>query len=83
MIKIGRFCDVQIMAVLKQAGIGVPVSEFAVSMEGDVKDGDTVYVTRSDDSGLKISAHNPQVVAALEAAERVMDENRDLLQALA
>jgi len=49
----------------------------------DVKDGDTVYVTRSDDSGLKISAHDPQVVAALEAAEVVMDENRDLLQALA
>ena len=49
----------------------------------DVKDGDTVYVTRSDDKGLKISAHDPQVVAALEAAERVMDENRDLLQALA
>ena len=49
----------------------------------DVKDGDTVYVTRSDDSGLKISAHDPDVVAALEAAERVMDENRDLLQALA
>ena len=49
----------------------------------DVKDGDTVYVTRSDDSGLKISAHDPQVVEALEAAERVMDENRDLLQALA
>lgn len=49
----------------------------------DVKDGDTVYVTRSDDNGLKISAHDPDVVAALEAAERVMDENRDLLQALA
>ena len=49
----------------------------------DVKDGDTVYVTRSDDNCLKISAHNPQVVAALEAAERVMDGNRDLLQALA
>ena len=49
----------------------------------DVKDGDTVYVTRSDDNGLKISAHDPQIVAALEAAEMVMDENRDLLQALA
>ncbi|MDA9100746.1 transcriptional regulator/antitoxin MazE [Planktomarina sp.] len=49
----------------------------------DVKDGDTVYVTRSDDSGLKISAYDPQVVVALEAAEVVMDENRDLLQALA
>ena len=49
----------------------------------DVKDGDAVYVTRSDDKGLKISAHDPQIVAALEATERVMDENRDLLQALA
>ena len=49
----------------------------------DVKDGDTVYVTRSDDNGLKISAHDPEVVVAFEAAERVMDENRDLLQALA
>ena len=56
-------------------------SEMLAAM--DVKDGDTVYVTRSDDNGLKISAHDPQVVAALEAAERVMDENRDLLQALA
>ena len=25
----------------------------------DVKDGDTVYVTRSDDNGLKISVHDP------------------------
>ena len=25
----------------------------------DVKDGDTVYVTRADDRGLKISAHDP------------------------
>jgi antitoxin ChpS len=56
-------------------------SEMLVAL--DVKDGDTVYVTRSDDNGLKISAYDPQVVAALEAAERVMDENRDLLQALA
>ena len=56
-------------------------SEMLVAL--DVKDGDTVYVTRSDDNGLKISAYDPQVVAALEAAERVMDDNRDLLQALA
>ena len=56
-------------------------SEMLVAL--DVKDGDTVYVTRSDDNGLKISAYDPQVVAAVEAAERVMDENRDLLQALA
>jgi antitoxin ChpS len=49
----------------------------------DVKDGDTVYVALSDDRGLKISAHDPQVVVALKAAEWVMDENSDLLQAWA
>ena len=40
----------------------------------DVKDGDTVYVTRSDDNGLKIQAHDPELIAALAAAEEVMDE---------
>ena len=49
----------------------------------DVKDGDTLYVTRSDDNGLKIQAHDPALLVALSAAEEVMDENRTLLQALA
>ena len=49
----------------------------------DVKDDDTVYVTRSDDNGLKIQAYDPEVLEALAAAEEVMDENRTLLQALA
>jgi putative addiction module antidote len=51
----------------------------------DVKDGDTVYVTRSDDNGLKIQAYDPALLRALAlaAAEDVMDENRTLLQALA
>ena len=49
----------------------------------DAKEGDTLYVLRGDDGSLKVMAHDPSVVAALEAAETVMDENRDLLQALA
>jgi hypothetical protein len=49
----------------------------------DVKDGDTVYVTRTDDNGLKIQAHDPELLVVLAAAEDVMDENRTLLQALA
>lgn len=48
----------------------------------DAKEGDTVYVVRADDGSLKVMAHDPAVVAALEAAEVVMDENRDLLAAL-
>lgn len=49
----------------------------------DVKEGDTVHVVRGDDGSLKILPHDPGLAAALAAAEIVMDENRDLLQALA
>ena len=48
----------------------------------DVKEGDTVYVTRFDDNSLKIQAYNPALLAALTAAEEVMDENGSLLEAL-
>ena len=48
-----------------------------------VKEGDTVYVTQSDDNGLKIHTHDPAVLEALAEAEVVMDENCDLLQARA
>ena len=47
-----------------------------------VAEGETVYVTPSDHNGLKIHAHDPAVLEALDAAEVVMDENRTLLQEL-
>ena len=47
-----------------------------------VAEGDTVYVTSSDQNGLKIHAQDPTVQEALEAAELVMDENCTLLQEL-
>ena len=49
----------------------------------DAKEGDSLFVVRADDGSLKIMAHNPELAAALAAAETVMDDNRDLLQALA
>lgn len=49
----------------------------------DAKPGDSVFVVRGDDGALKIVAHDPELEAALKAAEGVMDDNRDLLQALA
>ncbi|MEL6682112.1 MAG: transcriptional regulator/antitoxin MazE [Pseudomonadota bacterium] len=49
----------------------------------DAKEGDTVYVVRGDDGTLKLMAQDPSVAEALAAAEDVMDENRDMLQALA
>ncbi len=49
----------------------------------DAKEGDNLFVVRGDDGSLKIMTQNPDLAAALSAAEEVMDENRDLLQALA
>lgn len=49
----------------------------------DAKEGDTLYVVRTDDGGLKLMTQDPELATALAAAETVMDENRDLLQALA
>lgn len=49
----------------------------------DAKEGDRLFVLRGDDGSLRVMAHDPEVATALEAAEAVMDENRDLLAALA
>ncbi|MDR5655251.1 transcriptional regulator/antitoxin MazE [Xinfangfangia sp. LG-4] len=49
----------------------------------DAKEGDTLFVVRTDDGGLKLMTEDPALKQALAAAEIVMDENRDLLQALA
>ncbi|WBU61177.1 AbrB/MazE/SpoVT family DNA-binding domain-containing protein [Paracoccus albus] len=49
----------------------------------DAKEGDTLYAVRTDDGGLRLMTEDPELQAVLAAAEDVMDENRDLLQALA
>ena len=49
----------------------------------DAREGDTVYFVRGDDGSLKMTPQNPELAAALAAAQIVMDENRDMLQALA
>lgn len=49
----------------------------------DAKEGDTLFVARGDDGSPKVLAHDPTPADALASAEVVMDENRDLHQALA
>lgn len=49
----------------------------------DAKEGDRLFVLRGDDGSLRIMAHDPALAEALAAAETVMDDNRDMLQALA
>ena len=48
-----------------------------------LKLGTAQFVLRADDGSLKITLHNPELAQALAAAQIVMDENRDMLQALA
>lgn len=48
----------------------------------DAKEGDTVYITNSDDNGIKLQLYDPKLLAALKVAEDVMDENCTMLQAL-
>jgi len=47
-----------------------------------VEKGDTLYVTDSPE-GVQLSAYNPALARKLEALERVMRENRDVLKKLA
>jgi putative addiction module antidote len=49
----------------------------------DAKEGDSLFVVRADDGGLRIMVQNPALKSVLDAAETVMDENREALQKLA
>ena len=63
------------------SAVMTPTTEMPAAL--DAEEGDTLFVLRGDDGSLKVMAHDPAVAAALEAAEVVMDENRELLAALA
>ncbi len=49
----------------------------------DAKEGDILTVVRTDDGGLRIMPYDEVTARFLEIGERVMDENREALQALA
>ena len=49
----------------------------------DAKEGDSIFVVRGDDGSLRIVPEASANKAILEAAELVMDENREALQKLA
>lgn len=49
----------------------------------DAKEGDSVFVVRGDDGGLRIVRKDEELNDVLKAAEIIMDENREALQKLA
>ncbi|MCC5970681.1 MAG: transcriptional regulator/antitoxin MazE [Pararhodobacter sp.] len=46
------------------------------------REGDTVYMLPADDGCLKVTLDQPDLALALAAAQIVVNENRDMLQAL-
>jgi putative addiction module antidote len=79
----GQFVPGEYVVGLRKEGnsTAITLSSEMLAVMG-VKKGDAVYLTRSDDNGLKIHAHDPAVLESLAAAEVIMDENRTLLQEL-
>jgi len=49
----------------------------------DAKEGDSLFVVRGDDGDLRIMTQDQSLKDILDAAEIVMDENREALQKLA
>ncbi|MDQ2804571.1 MAG: transcriptional regulator [Pseudomonadota bacterium] len=48
-----------------------------------VKKGDTVYLTEAPDGSYRLTAHDPEFAEQMAVAERIMDEDRDILRVLA
>ncbi len=49
----------------------------------DAKEGDSLFVVRGDDGDLRIMTQERSLKDVLDAAEQIMDENREALQKLA
>jgi putative addiction module antidote len=45
--------------------------------------GDQLYLTEAPDGGYRISAYDPEFARQMEAAERIMRKDREILRALA
>lgn len=69
----------KIKKIGNSAGVILP-KELLVRLR--VGAGDTVHVTEAPD-GIRITASDPTFAAQMEAAERIMREDRDILRVLA
>jgi putative addiction module antidote len=69
----------KIIAIGNSAGIILPKETLA---RLNVEKGDTIYVTESS-RGIRLLPFDPEFATQMEAARKVMRENRDVLQRLA
>lgn len=77
--KIAMTCKVKITTVGNSAGIVLP-RELLQKLR--VEKGDTLYVTETP-NGLQLTPYDQKFIRVMDAANRIMRENRDVLRKLA
>jgi putative addiction module antidote len=48
-----------------------------------IKKGDTIYLTEASDGSFRLSPYSPEFERKMKLAERIMDEDREMLRMLA
>jgi hypothetical protein len=48
-----------------------------------IKQGDTIYLTEAADGGFTLTPYSPDFERKMKLAERIMDEDREMLRLLA
>ena len=72
--------ELKVTTVGSSAGVVLPKEALA---RLNVAKGDKLYMTEAPDGSFRISAYDPDFAEQLEAVERVMREDKEILRALA
>ncbi|MDA8817155.1 AbrB/MazE/SpoVT family DNA-binding domain-containing protein [Alphaproteobacteria bacterium] len=72
--------ELKVTTVGSSAGVVLPKEALA---RLNVAKGDKLYMTEAPDGSFRISAYDPEFAEQLEAVERVMREDKEILRALA
>lgn len=72
--------ELKVTTVGSSAGVVLPKEALA---RLNVAKGDKLYMTEAPDGSFRISAYDPEFAEQLEAVERVLREDKEILRALA
>ena len=72
--------ELKVTTVGSSAGVVLPKEALA---RLNVANGDKLYMTEAPDGSFRNSAYDPEFAEQLEAVERVMREDKEILRALA
>ena len=72
--------ELKVTTVGSSAGVVLPKEALA---RLNVAKGDKLYMTEAPDGSFRISAYDPEFAEQLQAVQRVMREDKEILRALA